>query len=85
MINKLIKLLLTFLICLTCFNLVNYLMLLNTDFYQYFLFKITTSNSSNIVDMFSINWYLSYYINYVILGLSIIIFVLKIIDLKGVK
>lgn len=82
MINKITKILFIFLICLTCFNLVNYLMLMNTDFYQYLIFKISNRQETTILNMFKLNWLISYYANYVILITAFLILILKIIGLK---
>lgn len=53
--NKIIKILLTLQLGLFFTNVCNYLMLLNTEFYKYFLLK-NNKTDSDVLQMFNTTW-----------------------------
>lgn len=79
--NKIIKSLLIIEFSLFLINASNYLMLLNTEFYKHYLFKL--GNDESIISMFSFNWNLSNIIFYIMFLLAILIIIL--IVFKAIK
>lgn len=77
--NKIIKSLLIIEFSLFLINASNYLMLLNTEFYKHYLFKL--GNDESIISTFSFNWNLSNVIFYLMLILAILIMVFSLLKL----
>lgn len=77
--NKIIKSLLIIEFSLFLINTSNYLMLLNTEFYQHYLFKL--GNDKSIIYAFSFNWNLSNFIFYLMLILAILIMIFSLLKL----
>lgn len=84
MINKLIKLILATQIGLFMFNVCNYLMLLNTEHYKFFL-QYNNKNDTDLFKMFNNQWSLCNVINVIILILTILIVCLYIAKIKKDK
>lgn len=77
--NKLIKSFLIIEFSLFLVNASNYLMLSNTNFYEYFLLK--QNDEKSIIEMFNFNWQLSNMIFYLMLILTILIMIFSLIKL----
>lgn len=83
--QKIINVLKTIFITFFSYNLLTYLMLLNKEQFEYYIFQASNNKHESIIKMFDKIWTFSFYANFIILSIGILIFILKIIDKKGVK
>lgn len=84
--QKIINILKTIFITFFSYNILTYLMLLNKEQFEYYIFQASNNKHESIIKMFDNIWTFSFYANFIILGVGILIFILKIIDdKKGVK
>ena len=86
MINKIIKYLIAIASLIFMFNISNYLMLLNTQNYQYFLLQGQTEYN-DVIQMFNSRWQLLEFMNLILFLFIVVVIGLTVIKLfrKGVK